>query len=346
MKRTLCIFFGLVMILFALSACGGNNNPAPTPLPTPPTETSSPPVETAAPPVDTQALPAPAPEPPVQESRNRPDVDREGFAITLPDEINTIISIGPSNTEILVALGFGDEIIAADRFSDGIPGLSEGVATLELLLIDAEFLIDLNPDIIFVTGLTRARDDDNPLRVVSDAGISIVYVPTSTSIAAIMEDIRFLAAVMDAHDMGEDIISDMQTELDAIREIAATITEPRTVYFEISPAPTMWSLGTNTFIHEMIELIGAENIFADKDGWVGVADEIVLYKNPDVIITSVNFIDDPVEDIVRRPGWGAITAVQNDDVFQVTTNYVNRANHNIINGLREIATVVYPDYFQ
>jgi len=346
MRRFISIFLGLVFVLL-LAACAGGTGPASTtPAPSPPVEATSAPAGTQEP-ADTQTpADTASPERPAEETRNRPEVDREGFAITLPDEVNTVISIGPSVTEVIVALGMGDKIIAADRFSDNIPGLAEGIAVLDLLLVDAEYLIELNPDIIFVTGLTRSRSDDDPMRLVSDAGITIIYVPTSISIDAIIEDIRFIAGVMDAHDAGEDIISDMQAELEAIRQIAYGITETRTVFFEISPAPSIWSLGTNTFINEMIELIGAENIFADKDGWVGVADEVLLEANPDVIITSVNFIDNPVEEIISRPGWGAITAVQNGDVFQVTTNYVNRANHNIIRGLREIAAAVYPDYFQ
>jgi len=334
MRRNIGIFLGLLVMVLALAACGAGDNPTATP---------SPPAQTTPAPADTHT---PSPESPAQDTRERPGVDREGFAITLPGEINTIISIGPSNTEVLVALGFGDKIISADRHSDNVEGIAEGVAVLDLLSLDAEFVLELNPDIVLVTGMTRVFGDDHPLRLVTEAGIAVIYMPTSMSIAEIMEDIRFIAAVMDAHGAGEDIIADMQTEIDAIREIAATISETRTVYFEISPAPTMWTLGANTFIHEMIELVGAVNIFADEDGWLGVADEVLLEASPDVIITSVNHIDDPVAEIMSRPGWDAITAVRNGDVFQVDTNYTNRQSHNIIIGLREIAVAIYPNYFQ
>jgi len=345
MKKIISILVVLLFMLL-LTACGGavtdippsaspaeTTSPADTPTDTPAQTPSETPADTPVP----TASPA--------EVRARPDADREGFAITLPDEINTIVSIGPSNTEVIAALGLGGKVIAADRFSEGIAGIDDAVAVLDLMLIDAEYLIELNPDIIFVTGLTRAHDDDAPLRLISDVGISVVHVPTSVSIDAIMKDIQFIAEVLDMHDAGEYILANMQAELDAIREIAAGITQVRTVYFEISPAPTMWSLGSNTFINEMIELIGAVNIFRDDEGWLSVADETLLDANPDVIITSVNFTDDPVSEIMNRPGWGAITAVQNGDVFFVTTNYVNRANHNIVHGLRQIAAAVFPDYF-
>lgn len=276
----------------------------------------------------------------------RATMDREGFFITLPEEINTIVSIGPSNTEILVELGFGDSIISTDVFSDNIPGIAREISVFDMMSLDVEFLIELNPDIIFITGMTRIYGDADPLSMVSDAGITVVYMPSSVSMDAIMEDIMFMAVVLDVPDAGEAIISYMQAEIDAVQEIADTITTRRTVYFEISPAPDMWTLGSGTFINEMIELVGAVNIFADSYGWMGVSDEVLLETNPDVIITSVGFMDDPVTEIKNRPGWGSMAAVQNGSVFQVSEDYTNRPSHNVIRGLRQIAAAIYPEYFQ
>jgi len=354
MKRNIGIILGLIFMLLALTACASGTSPATPPLPNPPMEESTFDItdtsieDTSTEATSTEVIPPleDASTPLATDNLTRPNVDREGFAITLPDEINTIISIGPSNTEILVALGFGDKIISADGFSDNVEGIAEGISVLDMLSLDAEFIIDLNPDIIFITGMTRVHGDDDPLRLVSDVGITVIYMPASTSIAAIVDDVRFIAAVMDAHDAGESIISDMQAEIDAIREIAATITETKTVYFEIAPAPNMWTLGADTFINEMIEIVGAVNIFADKYSWVSVADEVLLEANPDVIMTSVDFLDDPIEEIMNRPGWDTITAVRSGDVFQINTDYSNRPSHNIVKALREIAAAVHPDYFQ
>jgi len=336
--RKAILFLSMTLIVMTMTACRSIETPPAMP------PAVSPAAEAAPAPV-TPPAPEPTPEVPQVYNRIRPEVDREGYAITLPDEISTIISIGPSNTEVLVALGFGDKIISTDRFSHDVPGIAEGISVLDMLSLDAEFIIDLNPDIIFITGMTRVHGDDNPLRLVSDVGITVIYMPSSVSISAIIEDIRFMADVMDAHDTGEEIIAEMQAELDRIQAIARTITETRTVYFEIAPAPNMWTLGANTFVHEMIELVGAVNIFANKDSWVSVADEALLEANPDVIITSVNFLDDPIAEIMNRPGWGAITAVQNGDVFQVDTSTSNRPSHNIVKALREIAEAVFPEYF-
>ena len=310
-KHGIIIFLALIVTIMALAACGGNGGGPETPAATVTT------------------------------------YDREGYPIVLPAEINTIISIGPANTEILVELGFGGKIIATDMFSEDVAGIAPGISVLDMMSLDAEFIIDANPDIIFITGMTRTHGEDHPLRLVSDAGIAVIYMPVAARIADIMEDIRFIAEVMGVREAGLEMTMIMQLELDRIAITAMTeITQPRSVYFEIAPAPAMWTVGSGTFQQEMLELVGAINIFGDQNGWIGVSDEMFLLHNPDVILTSTNFIDDPVGEILARPGWGAITAVQNGDVFFVDTNATSRPSHNIINGLREIARAIYPEYFE
>jgi len=99
-------------------------------------------------------------------------------------------------------------------------------------------------------------------------------------------------------------------------------------------------------LNELIELAGAKNIFAQQQGWIPVDAEVVIYANPDVIITSTNFLDDPIAEILERPGFDAIEAVQNGNVFPIDTATSNRPTHNITRALRYIAIAVYPEYFQ
>jgi len=262
-----------------------------------------------------------------------------------PAGATSIISIGPSNTEILVELGFAQNIIATDTFSDNVPGIDPSIAVLDMMSLDGEFILELNPDIVFVTGMTMIYGEQQPLNLVYNAGISVIYMESGSSIAEIMEDIRFIAEVMGEVERGEDIISHMEEEIAAVREIAAGITTSRTVYFEVSPAPHMVTLGANTFLDEMIQIVGGVNIFGHYYSWISISDEALLEANPQVIITSESIIPNPVEEIMNRPGWGAITAVQNGHVYQINVDYVSRPNHNIIQGLWEIGAAIFPEYF-
>ena len=271
--------------------------------------------------------------------------DRSGLPITLPEEINTIISMGPGITEIIAALGFADKIIAIDAFSYDVPGLSTGLPQFDMMAPDGERLLALMPDAIFITGWDQGVGATDPYRLLSDAGVTVIFIPTSDSIAGIQEDIIFVGAVLGAEDRAKEIVAAMQAEIDEFRAIGETITQRRTVYFELSPAPWMISFGEGTFLHEMLVIIGAENAFADLENWTTLSDEIILAADPDVILTSVNFIDNPIEEIKSRPGWSVLYAVENDRIFEIDTNASNRPSHNIVIAMREMAVAIYPEYF-
>ena len=336
-KRIIAIILPALMLLFA-SACAaspatnGGNIPQ-----QPPSQATG---ETASP----GAATTEPPESPSPSATNAIEHDREGNPVALPGSIERIISLGPSNTEILIALGLGGKIIAADDQSSNIEGLPDGAALFDMFAPDGEQIVALAPDAIIVTGMSRAGGA-SPLQIVEDVGICVLYIPTPASIDEIKEDIRFIAAVVGAQSEGEEIIGHMEREIGHVQSIGAGIAEKKSVYFEISAAPWMYSFGSGVFLNEIIELIGASNILSGETEWLAVGDEAVLGANPDVILTSVNYIDDPVGEIMARPGWSEITAIQNNDVHYIDTDSSNRPSHNIVNALWEIARAVYPDYY-
>ena len=273
------------------------------------------------------------------------DKDREGNSITLPQAVDKIIAMGPSNAEILVALDCGDKIIAADTYASNVEGLKADIPLFSMSEPDGEQIINLAPDVIFVTGMSKAGGDD-PYKLVSDAGICVIYIPSSSSIQGIKDDISYIAEVVGQKEKGVEIIEKMEKEISDIKAIGDTITDKKSVYFEISAAPYMYSFGKNTFLNEMIELIGAENVLSDQESWIPVADEAVLNANPDVILTSVNYIENPVDEIKSRPGWDSIAAVQNGEVYYIDTDSSNQPSQNIIKALLEMAKGIYPDKYE
>ncbi|MCL2623216.1 MAG: ABC transporter substrate-binding protein [Planctomycetaceae bacterium] len=272
-------------------------------------------------------------------------MDREGNPIVLPTKIDRIISLGPSNTEILIALGFADKIIAADAYSRGIEGLATDVPLFNMLAPDGEQIILLEPDVIFVTAMSKAGGA-NPFKLVSDAGICVIYIPTCSSIADIQSDIRFIAKVVDAVEKGDEIVANMEQTIDAIAKIGETVTDKKTVYFEISAESySLYSFGRGVFLNEMLEIIGANNILADRNKWVTVAEEVILDRNPDVILTNADDIVASVERIMSRPGWNTLTAVQNGAVYSIDADTSSRPSHHIVKALMEMAKAVYPDKY-
>jgi iron complex transport system substrate-binding protein len=114
--------------------------------------------------------------PPKSEGQNSklPAKDRAGNEISIPNEINKIISISPGNTEILIELGFGDKIIAVDEYSKDIEGLPQGIPLFDIMTPDAEKMVALEPDIIYTTGMVMAEGND-PYKPIKDMGICVAY---------------------------------------------------------------------------------------------------------------------------------------------------------------------------
>lgn len=273
-----------------------------------------------------------------------PTVDPSGAQISVPAQIDTIVVLAPSLAETVVALGHGNQIVAYDMNSIGLEGLPEDVPVLDTVDPDMEQLMALSPDVLMVTNMSL-YDQESPYQQLIDNGVCVVCVPTSDSIADIQDDIAFVAAVLGESEKGESLIADMQAEVDRVAAIAANITEKKTVYFEISAAPYMYSFGTGVFLNEMIELIGAENILADQEGWLSVGEESVVAADPDVILTNVNYIDDPVQEIKDRGGWDALTAVQNGNVYYIDNMASSLPNQNVVKALKQMAEAIYPEYY-
>ena len=274
-------------------------------------------------------------------------MDRAGTQITLPAKVERIISMAPSTTEVLIDLGLADKIIAADTNTQKDGLLKQDIPYFNMMKPDAEKLIVLKPDVVFISGMSNAKGN-TPFSPLIDAGICVINIPSSSSIEAVYLDIAYIAAAVKQEEKGAKIIANMKKEIEAVRKKGAAISQDKkkTVYFEIGAAPHMYSLGTGTFINEMIEIIGAQNILADQKSWIAVSDEMVLAKDPDVILTNVNYIPNPIDEIMTRSGWASLKAVKGKKVFGIDTNSSSRPNHNIIKALKEMAKAVYPEIYK
>ena len=211
--------------------------------------------------------------------------DREGNEFSIPKEVNTIISTAPSNTEILVALGLADKLVAVDKYSEDVEGIKKNLPKIDFTNPDAEAIIALNPDIVIASGHNKAGSED-PFALIKEAGIPVAYIPSSYSIDGIYGDIEFIANLTGREKEGKELVNSMKEEVEAIKNIANTITDKKKVYFEIGVGTALYTFGNETFLNEMIETIGAKNIFGEENSWITVTPEAVIDANPDVILVN------------------------------------------------------------
>lgn len=272
--------------------------------------------------------------------------DREGTEVNIPTKIEKIISTAPSNTEVLMALGLGDKLVAIDKYSTDIEGINTELPQIDFLNPDAETIIGLEPDIVIASGHNKTGSVEDPFKAISEAGIPVVYIPSSDSIDGIYKDIEFIADVVNEKSKGKEIVDDIKAQVEEIKAIGDTITDKKSVYFEISPAPYLSSFGKSTFLNEMIEIIGAKNIFENEEGWVSPTAEAIIDANPDVIITNAGYMENPTEEIKSRDAWENINAIKNNEVYLVDQNASSRPSQNVIKALEQMAKAVYPEHYE
>ena len=266
-------------------------------------------------------------------------VDRAGLEFLEVESTDSIVSLTPVVTEVLLDMGYGDKLVAVDGpQSQAREGVPQDIVYLDMMAPDVEQLIALTPDVIFATTMSFGGGDD-PLQAVKDAGISVVYIPASQSIEEIYKDILFIGQVLKDEEASQKILDDMKAQIEEIRERNANA-ESKTAYFEIAAAPEMYSFGSGTFLNEMMEILGLENILADNESWMSVSEEIILDKNPDFIFTNVTYIEDSVGEILSRHGWDSVTAISNEDVYYIDENASSISNHNIVKALLEMEEAV------
>lgn len=279
--------------------------------------------------------------------------DRSGNPITVPEKAESIISMAPSTTRILIDLGLAENIVACDTYSFGSYGseLTADIPQFDMMTPDQEQIIALGADIIFTTGMSASQGTD-VFAAVRESGACVADIPSSASLKDIEEDILFIGACVGKNAEAEAIVDDMQEKLDTFSEIGSSIPEEekKTVLFELyTPSadnPVIYTAGNGTYINEMLELIGAVNVAAaETDQWPALSEEAAVAADPDVILTADMYTPDVINTILTMSGWENVTAVKNQDVYQLSSDDVNQPNHHVIDAMIEMAQAVYPDKY-
>jgi len=346
--------FSLILIL-ALIACGSPTTPDAPEQPASVGTSSAPAQEE---PTSNPVIKETAVSPPAEDIASEPMVEEElpafesqTFTDTLERQVTidavpeTIVSLAPSVTEILFAIGAGSRVIGRTDFCDypeevvdipSIGGFSSSNISIETILV-------LEPDIVVGGSIYQA----DLVESLEQTGVT-VFVVDPSSLAEIMDTILLLGKVTGNQHESESLVADMQTRLDDVAQIVDTIPEEErlTVFYEIWHEPLMTTT-KQTFIGELIELAGGVNIFGDiEEDYPSVSPEQIIESDPAVILGPSNHADQlNIEDISNREGWAKMTAVQNGAVYIVDGNMVSRSGPRVVAMLEIIAAILYPELF-
>lgn len=280
-------------------------------------------------------------QPKTEETSSYTVKDDRGKEVKLEKIPETVISLQPSNTETLFALGVGDKVIAVNEFDNYPEETSKLERVADAVNINAERILELNPDVVFAF----SNGDETAIKPIEDAGIPVFIIQSALTFEDVYDDIKQISEVMGVKDKGEELAANIQTKVTEVENKLADIDKKQRVYFEISPSPDIYTTGKNTFQQEILQKAGIENIFGEQEGWIKVSEEEILKQNPDIIVTTVNYADDPIAEIKSRQGWDSLDAVKNDKVFFLDPDIMSRPGPRIGEAVELAAKIAYPELF-
>lgn len=272
--------------------------------------------------------------------------DSTGNTITLENEPTEIVSVMPSNTEILFALDVGDKVIGVTE-NDTYPEEVLDIETVGDFEINVEKIVSLNPDLV----LAHESSVDSSFEAyeqIQDSDIDVYFVTDAQSIEETYDSIVEIGTVTGANDKANEIVDEMKDEFSQIEALVEEIDEEerKSALFEVSPEPEIFTGGQGTFFHELIELVGAENAAGQLDGWAPIDPEAIVDLNPDVILTVYgHYVEDAKEQIINRDGFNNVTAIENEAIYDIDEDTVSRPGPRLVEGAKEIGKAIYPDHF-
>ncbi|AQX55168.1 ABC transporter substrate-binding protein [Priestia flexa] len=268
--------------------------------------------------------------------------DARGEEVTVEQAPKKIVSLMPSNTEIVYELGLEKELIGVTS-NDDYPASVKEKEQVGDMNINAEKVIALNPDLVLAHGSSMGMSDE-VFKQIESAGIPLFVVNDATDFNTVYETIGNIGKLTNKTDEADKTVKEMKAAVSEIEEKAKEIKDEdrKKVWVEVSPAPEIYTTGKGTFMDEMIKIIGAENVAGNEEGWVKLSEEKVVELNPDTIVTTY---DGDANEIKNRPAWSDITAVKENQIVNVDSNKTNRPGPRIVEGLEEFAKAVYPEVY-
>ncbi|MFA5365471.1 MAG: ABC transporter substrate-binding protein [Candidatus Bathyarchaeia archaeon] len=275
-------------------------------------------------------------------------VDGTGATVTIAEYPEKIISIAPSCTEILFAIGLEDKIVGLPTYDHYSPEIqaaidSGKIATVgDFQTINIEAVVGLEPDLILskagfqLTTATKFRDDLN----------KTVVILTHSGFTGYLNDITLIGKITGQDEEATTFVESIQAQAQEIVDKTKDLPKP-TVYVEYGG---MNSYGNGSVVNELITMAGGVNVFGDYNGqYLTTSTEEVLKANPEIIIISSGVMSSyyacTPEEIASRQSWGTISAVINNQIYEVDENLITVAGPNIVDGLEALAQIFHPDAF-
>jgi len=272
--------------------------------------------------------------------------DGLGRTVTLEQPAHRVVSMAPSVTEILFAIGAGDQVVGRDTFSD------YPEEALELTDIGGsmgdysyETIASLDPDLVLAAEINTA----DQVKALEDLGLTVYYIANPTDFEGLYEVIETVGLLTghtaDAETLTESLALRVQTVEDTISQATST----PVVFYELdgSDPAKPWTSGPSTFMDMLITKAGGQNVGAAlSSSWAQISVEELIVQDPAIILLGDAAYGMTPEQVAARTGWADIAAVKENKIYTFNDDLVSLAGPRLVDGLETIAKLIHPERFK
>jgi iron complex transport system substrate-binding protein len=290
------------------------------------------------------AAPAPDPSPSASAGPAFPLTltDDAGREVTIAAEPQRIVSLAPSNTEIVCALDACDRLVGVTDADDYPAEVTDIPDVVILAVVDVEKVVAAEPDLVLAAGneltssavIAQLEDLDLPVLVLYPESLDEVFA-----------NILLVGEALGATSTAEALVADLEAQRDELVALVADAPRPRTFYEVGVFEGTIYTAGEDSFLASLIDLAGGEPVLGDPLS-TAIALEDLVAADPELILLGDATWDPSItpESVAARSGWESLTAVLSGEVFAFEDDLiVTRPGPRIVDGLAALVAAIHPE---
>jgi iron complex transport system substrate-binding protein len=257
----------------------------------------------------------------------------------------SIVSMAPSNTEILYAIGAGAQVVGRDEFSD-FPAEAKSLPSIggSMGQYSYEQIAALKPDLVLAGGINTPEQ----VKALEDLGINVFYLGNPTTLEEMYANLEIVAKLTGHDAEAATLIDSLKARVQAVDEKVAPLSYAPVVFYEIdaSDPNKPYTTGPGTFIDLLIARAGGQNLPGLTDAYPQVSLEQIVLANPAIILLGDAFYGTTPESVAARAGWSGISAVKENRVMPFDDNLVSRPGPRLVDGLEALAKAIHPELYK
>jgi iron complex transport system substrate-binding protein len=271
-------------------------------------------------------------------------VDDIGRAVQITEIPQRIISLSPSNTEMVYALSLQDRLVGVTSYDNYPPDAKNKPVVSDYSTVDLEKIVNAKPDLVLADSIQK----NDTIPALEKLGIT-VYTMTPNNIDGIFNEIKALGQITGKTQAADNLVSSLKTRIQSVADKTAQLNDsqkPRVLF--VTWHDPIWTAGSDTMIQYLINEAGGTNIAVDLNGYATITLESVIQRNPQVIVvmSSMGTQNASLDYIMSNEQFQSTDAVKNGRVYEIDADIFGRTTPRIVDGLETLAKLIHPELFK